>query len=598
MKNTEGFDRFDALNANYDKQPVIEVADGAGACAAGWRAVVGRLKEAVEAAPSPGDRAFVMSIECYTGVFEDEIAEALQALHPVRIVRSGQAFFSDELIEQKLAPFNGGEDPVFGRMNELTMDELLDPQRVEALAAEIGRIEAGLVIVLGNGASRLHPGDLLVYADLARWEAQQRMRRDAISNLGVENRCLKWSLQYKRAYFTDWRICDRLKRELMAHWDFVLDTNQPGEPRLAEGCVVRAALEAAAHRPFRVVPFFDPAPWGGQWMKVFCDLDPEPVNYGWCFDCVPEENSLLLRFGETLMELPSINLVFQEPSALLGENVHARFGAEFPIRFDLLDTMGGGNLSFQVHPLAEYIREHFGMGYTQDESYYLLDAGEGGAVYLGTREGVDADEMIADLEAARRGEKPFDDQRFVERWPAKKHDHFLIPAGTCHCGGANTMVLEISATPYIFTFKMWDWERLGLDGLPRPVNLARGAENIDWERSTGWVRENLVNRIEPLDEGEDWREERTGLHELEFIETRRHWFTGPVAHHTGGGVNVLNLVEGREAIVESPVGAFEPFVVHYAETFIVPAAVGAYTIRPHGESEGKECATLKAYVRT
>jgi len=231
MKNTEGFDRFDALNANYDKQPVIEVADGAGACAAGWRAVVGRLKEAVEAAPSPGDRAFVMSIECYTGVFEDEIAEALQALHPVRIVRSGQAFFSDELIEQKLAPFNGGEDPVFGRMNELTMDELLDPQRVEALAAEIGRIEAGLVIVLGNGASRLHPGDLLVYADLARWEAQQRMRRDAISNLGVENRCLKWSLQYKRAYFTDWRICDRLKRELMAHWDFVLDTNQPGEPK-------------------------------------------------------------------------------------------------------------------------------------------------------------------------------------------------------------------------------------------------------------------------------------------------------------------------------------------------------------------------------
>lgn len=53
-----------------------------------------------------------------------------------------------------------------------------------------------------------------------------------------------------------------------------------------------------------------------------------------------------------------------------------------------------------------------------------------------------------------------------------------------------------------------------------------------------------------------------------------------------------------EAIVESPSGAFESFVIHYAETFIVPAAVGAYTIRPHGESEGQECATLKACVRT
>jgi hypothetical protein len=63
-------------------------------------------------------------------------------------------------------------------------------------------------------------------------------------------------------------------------------------------------------------------------------------------------------------------------------------------------------------------------------------------------------------------------------------------------------------------------------------------------------------------------------------------------------VNVLNLIEGREIIVESPGGRFEPFIVHYAETFIIPAAVGEYTIRPHGESEGRECATIKAYVRT
>ena len=45
-------------------------------------------------------------------------------------------------------------------------------------------------------------------------------------------------------------------------------------------------------------------------------------------------------------------------------------------------------------------------------------------------------------------------------------------------------------------------------------------------------------------------------------------------------------------------GAFDPFVVHYAETFIVPGAVGPYTIRPHGDAEGAECATIKAYVRT
>ncbi|HRK31360.1 MAG TPA: class I mannose-6-phosphate isomerase, partial [Tepidisphaeraceae bacterium] len=266
--------------------------------------------------------------------------------------------------------------------------------------------------------------------------------------------------------------------------------------------------------------------------------------------------------------------------------------------FDFLDTSGGGNLSFQVHPLTEYARRHFGLGYAQDESYYMLDAVEGASVYLGLREGIDATAMIAQLRAAAAGGEPFDADAFVNQFPARKHDHFLIPAGTPHCSGAGGMVLEISATPYIFTFKMWDWGRMGLDGKPRPVHLDHGIPNIQWNRTTTWVKKNLVNAVSPIATGDGWREERTGLHEAEFIETRRHWFTGTVPHHTHGGVNVMNLVEGDEAIIESPMKAFAPFVVHYAETFIVPAAVGAFTIRPHGPAAGRECATVKAFVRT
>ena len=158
------------------------------------------------------------------------------------------------------------------------------------------------------------------------------------------------------------------------------------------------------------------------------------------------------------------------------------------------------------------------------------------------------------------------------------------------------MVLEISATPYIFTFKLWDWGRLGLDGKPRPIHLEHGFANIQWDRDTEWTKKNLVNRFSPLGTGNGWREEFTGLHEREFIETRRHWFTKAVPHHTHGGVNVLNLVEGAEAVVESTEERFEPFVIHYAETFIVPAVVGPYTIRPLG-SISNPLATMKAYVR-
>jgi mannose-6-phosphate isomerase class I len=493
-----------------------------------------------------------------------------------------------------LAPFLT-DDPVFGRMNGLRIEDFLDSDKRARVRGQIDKTQ-GRVALLGTGAALLAPrADVLVYADLARWEIQQRQRRNEISNLGADNRYERASLKYKRAFFADWRAADRLKKELFPAIDFLLDTNNPPEPKLVSGDVIRTALGGVATRPFRVVPFFDPGPWGGEWMRRVCDLPAEAPNYAWCFDCVPEENSLRLGFGATSIEIPALNLVFFEPRRLLGDAVHGRFGTEFPIRFDFLDTIEGGNLSLQVHPLTEYIQDQFGMNYTQDESYYLLDAKEDAGVFLGLREEVKAEEMIRALDSAQRGDYPFPAERFVNRWPAKKHDHFLIPAGTVHCSGRNCMVLEISATPYIFTFKLWDWDRLDLEGRPRPIHLEHGRRNIQWDRDTGWVRRNLLNRIERISEGDGWCEERTGLHEREFIETRRHWFTGKVPHHTQGGVNVLNLVEGAEVVVESPEERFAPLVVHYAETFIVPAAVGPYTIRP--TSPGR-CATIKAYVRT
>ena len=90
---------------------------------------------------------------------------------------------------------------------------------------------------------------------------------------------------------------------------------------------------------------------------------------------------------------------------------------------------------------------------------------------------------------------------------------------------------------------------------------------------------------------------RGSINGKNFFSALSHWFSKSVTHHTNNSVNVLNLVEGEEVVVESPTSAFKPFVVHYAETFIVPASVGEYTITPCGKSVGKECGTIKAYVR-
>ncbi|MEI9483311.1 class I mannose-6-phosphate isomerase [Enterobacter cancerogenus] len=575
----------------YNKHPEVSVRGFDAHAWRGWNDIITALNTRVLTS-----RKTVLVIDCYPGVRLEELERNVLARFGNAVRINVETARRDEQTLSEMLARNLTDDRVFGVLSCHQLTEFFDAEALTALQKQVAEA-AGLVIVYGSGAALVHPGDVLVYADMPRWEIQQRMRAGELGNWGVENLTEDMLRRYKRAFFVEWRVFDRHKTPLLKLCDFLLDTTQADAPAMVSGEALRAGLKQTTQQPFRVVPFFDPGVWGGQWMKQRFDLDPAKPNYAWCFDCVPEENSLLMRFGDVRIEIPSIDVVLLQPRALLGEKVHARFGAEFPIRFDFLDTVGGQNLSFQVHPLTEYIQQQFGMHYTQDESYYILDAEPGAVVYLGTQTGTRPEAMMDDLRQAARGEKPFDDARFVNQIPAKKHDHFLIPAGTVHCSGAGTMVLEISATPYIFTFKLWDWGRLGLDGLPRPVHLDHGEQVIDWQRDTQWVNDHLVNRIEPVAEGEGWREERTGLHEREFIETRRHWFSGPVVHHTEGGVNVLNLVEGDEARVDSPSGAFEPFVVHYAETFIIPAAVGEYRITPWGKGSGQQLATVKAWVR-
>ncbi len=570
---------------NYDRYPETRVAGHAGEAWEGARDVAAKLSELSER------QDHTLVVECYPGV-SDEVLELVRgAFNPDTVIISDDVFYDGDELTRRMQP-HLTDDRVRGVMYYGRLEDFVDPAALAAAKATVP--DGGRTLVYGVGAGLVASGDTLVYCDLARWEIELRYRA-GMPNFRAHNEGEDSLRKIKRGYFVEWRVADKRKMEVFDRVDYFLDSNVAGNPKLVSGTALRDGLRQMTGTPFRLVPYFDPGVWGGQWMKEVCGLDPAADNYAWSFDGVPEENSLYLRFGDVRVEVPAQDLVLWQPVALLGMKNYCRFGAEFPIRFDFLDTMGGQNLSLQVHPLTEYIRSHFGMTYTQDESYYILDAGEGGGVFLGLKDGVDKDAFEHDLRWAQEGGPSFPAEKYVNCFPAKKHDHFLIPAGTLHCSAANVMVLEISATPYNFTFKMWDWDRLGLDGLPRPIHIDDGLANIQWDRTTDWVRDNLVNAIEVIHDGEDYREEHTGLHELEFIETRRFTSRGVTEHDATEGFHMLNLVDGTSAVVESPAGAFEPFVVHYAETFIVPAAAGRYTIRP--EHEGEQIMLMKAYVR-
>lgn len=579
--------------SNFNKYPFIDLQSGFKVYS-GWKEIIAEIRRAVS---SVNKDKIIVTLEVYHGADENEFLEEIgKNISSDSLIAVKDFFKSSSEIEDMLKPYLT-DDPVFGRLNDIKIDDYFDAKKLNKARTGIEKKEAGIIFVCGTGASLLAEPDLLIYADMARWEIQQRFRRNEISNLGLENSNETASLKYKHAFFVDWRVCDKLKQTLFEKWNLYLDTNNPLLPNLITGEAVREAMKLAVSTPFELVPYFDPGPWGGQWMKEVCGLDKTAENFAWCFNCVPEENSLLVKIDDTLIEMPAINLVFYRSVELLGKKVYEQFGAEFPIRFDFLDTMRGGNLSLQVHPTKEYIKEQFNWPYTQDESYYLMDAEEGANVYLGLKENINPQQFNDDLVKADKGEIVFPDEKYVQKWPVKKHDHVLIPGGTVHCSGKGAMVLEISSTPYIFTFKLWDWGRMGLNGLPRPIHITHGMNVIQFDRTTEWTGKNLINRIEKIAAGEGWIEEKTGLHELELIETRRYWFEKPFKIITGGGVNVLNLVEGDEIIVESPDNKFAPLTVHYAETFIIPAAVEKYIVKPSVKSVNKTFALIRAYIR-
>jgi mannose-6-phosphate isomerase class I len=291
-----------------------------------------------------------------------------------------------------------------------------------------------------------------------------------------------------------------------------------------------------------------------------------------------------------LLEVPFDLLMSAASKKILGKHA-GFFGKEFPIRFDFLDTWEGGNLSIQCHPSLKYIRQQFGEHITQDETYYILDCKPGAKVYLGFQEGVQPAEFKKVLENSKTNGEEIKIEEYVQAQAAHKHDLFLIPNGTIHSAGADNLVLEISSTPYIFTFKMYDWLRLDLNGEPRAINIEHAYNNLRFDRQGSAVKEELVSQPKLIEQGTGFEVWHLPTHAEHFYDVHRLEFDKEVKVNTDDSCNVLMLVEGSSILVK--IGEnIQQF--HYAETFVIPAAVNNYTIINEGKERAK---VVKAFIK-
>jgi mannose-6-phosphate isomerase class I len=397
---------------------------------------------------------------------------------------------------------------------------------------------------------------------------------------------------YKRFYFVDWVVLNVHKAALLPRIDFYVDEQDPETPALIAGAALRNALTEMSHNYCRVRPWFEPGPWGGQWMKErIPQLAQDVPNYAWSFEMIAPEQGIVLESDGNLLEISFDLLMAQDARSILGEHA-GRFGQQFPIRFDFLDTFSGGNLSVQCHPRPSYIRQNFGEDFTQDETYYILDTAGAAKVYLGFQEAVDPAEFRSALDNSFQHGTPVEVERFVRALPSEKHCLFLIPNGTIHCSGTDNLVLEISATPYIFTFKMYDWLRLDLQGKPRPLNIQRAFDNLYFKRSGRTVTDELIARPTLLDKGNDWQTYHLPTHPSHFYDVQRMEFDTSINVRTEGSPHLLMLVEGTALRLETCNGKSQRF--NYAETFLVPAAADRYRLINEGTTPAK---VVKAFLK-
>lgn len=234
--------------------------------------------------------------------------------------------------------------------------------------------------------------------------------------------------------------------------------------------------------PLLFEPNFHSVVWGGNQLRPFKGLEPsdDPIGESWEVSAVPTSSSIISNGVWKGRDL--ISVINEQPKEILGKTVNEKYHGKLPLLVKFIDAKS--DLSIQVHPNDDMaMREHGKMG--KSEMWYVIKADESAHLYAGFKQKITKEEYQQRIADGSITEVLADHK-------VKAGDVFYLPAGRVHaiCGGI--MLAEVQQSSDV-TYRIYDYNRPGMDGKPRELHTELAAQALDYHVEENYRTEYIDN---------------------------------------------------------------------------------------------------------